>query len=102
MRMTYGFTSWRHADRIGRVEQAGVIKPADQALLFEALSLQTAINHVLKLCLTKLPDEVFSKALENLICQTVNVPSLDRVEAELARLRPEVTKLMARYLAPTS
>lgn len=84
------------------LEQAGVIKPADQALLFEALSLQTAINHVLKLCLTKLPDEVFSKALENLICQTVNVPSLDRVEAELARLRPAVTKLMARYLAPTS
>ncbi|MGC6471952.1 MAG: bifunctional [glutamine synthetase] adenylyltransferase/[glutamine synthetase]-adenylyl-L-tyrosine phosphorylase [Parvibaculales bacterium] len=75
-----------------------VMSCEDERLLRESWAFQSGLNQILKLCLTGLPKDGFSKALQNLLCQTVNLPSFDMVEAELTGHRRNVRGLYEAYL----
>ncbi len=80
------------------LSKVGVLTPEHERQLQESWIFQSALNQILKLCLTSLPDKRFSKALENLLCQTVNLPSMGVIEAELVRHRLNVKTLYNHYL----
>lgn len=76
----------------------GVMPTEDAQKLHDSWVYQSGLNQILKLCLPALPEEGFSEALKNLLCQTVNLPSYDMVEMELATHRRNVRGLYEAHI----
>jgi len=94
--------------------EAGFLKAEAVAGLQQAWHFQFALLQILRLCLDELPaadtslsdttpssdttKSGFSESLHNLLCHTVNLPSLKLIEAELEMHRQCVRRHFATYL----
>lgn len=88
--------------------EAGFLKAEAVAGLQQAWHFQFALLQILRLCLDELPPanaslsdsklSGFSESLHNLLCHTVNLPSLKLIEAELETHRQCVRRHFATYL----